>query len=475
MLFSSNIFLFYFLPTILILYYIFIKNIFAKNMILLIFSLVFYAWGEPSFVLIMLMSILINYILGLLISTRKKSDNKKFESKMILMIMIIANLGILFVFKYLAFTIESINNGFGVNMLIPKIALPIGISFFTFQAMSYVIDVYREDAYPQKNIFNLALYISFFPQLIAGPIIRYQSVAQQILYRKESINKFSIGFCRFITGLAKKIIISNNMAIVTDSIYSFIELGPIPVSLAWLGSIAYTFQIFFDFSAYSDMAIGLGLMFGFKFEENFNFPYISKSISEFWRRWHISLGNWFKSYVYFPLGGSRVKKKDIMVRNLLCVWILTGIWHGAEWNFVLWGFLNFAIICLEKLFNIDQIKVPNYIRHIVTMFIVNLGWVLFRAANLNEASLYLTSMFSFTGVMNNGYTFMFIKEYLIIFIIAIILSMPVVKRFNYFISKNEKFSSILNMLYPIWILTLLVICISFLVVGSYNPFIYFNF
>ena len=475
MLFSSNIFLFCFLPTILILYYIFIKNIFAKNMILLIFSLIFYAWGEPSFVLIMLMSILINYILGLLISTRKKRDNKKFESKMILMIMIIANLGILFVFKYLAFTIESINNGFGVNMLIPKIALPIGISFFTFQAMSYVIDVYREDAYPQKNIFNLALYISFFPQLIAGPIIRYQSVAEQILYRKESINKFSIGFCRFITGLAKKIIISNNMAIVTDSIYSFIELGPIPVSLAWLGSIAYTFQIFFDFSAYSDMAIGLGLMFGFKFEENFNFPYISKSISEFWRRWHISLGNWFKSYVYFPLGGSRVKKKDIMVRNLLCVWILTGIWHGAEWNFVLWGFLNFAIICLEKLFNIDQIKVPNYIRRIVTMFIVNLGWVLFRAANLNEASLYLTSMFSFTGVMNNGYTFMFIKEYLIIFIIAIILSMPVVKRFNYFISKNEKFSSILNMLYPIWILSLLVICISFLVVGSYNPFIYFNF
>ena len=265
------------------------------------------------------------------------------------------------------------------------------------------------------------------------------------------------------------------MAIVTDTIYSLIEFGPIPVSLAWLGSFAYTFQIFFDFSAYSDMAIGLGLMFGFKFEENFNFPYISKSISEFWRRWHISLGNWFKSYVYFPLGGSRVKKKDIMVRNLLCVWLLTGIWHGAEWNFILWGFLNFAIICLEKLFNIDQIKVPNYIRHVVTMFIVNLGWVLFRAANLNEASLYLTSMFSFTAVMNNGYTFMFIKEYLIIFIIAIILSMPVVKRVNYFISENEKFSNIFNILYPIWILTLLVICISYLVVGSYNPFIYFNF
>ena len=475
MLFSSNIFLFYFLPTILILYYIFIKNIFIKNMILLIFSLIFYAWGEPSFVLIMLMSILINYILGILISTRKKSDNKKFESKLILVVMIIANLGILFVFKYLAFTIDIINNGFGADMIIPKIALPIGISFFTFQAMSYVIDVYREDAYPQKNIFYLALYISFFPQLIAGPIIRYQSVAQQILYRKESVTKFSIGFCRFITGLAKKIIISNNMAIVTDTIYSLIEFGPIPVSLAWLGSFAYTFQIFFDFSAYSDMAIGLGLMFGFKFEENFNFPYISKSISEFWRRWHISLGNWFKSYVYFPLGGSRVKKKDIMVRNLLCVWLLTGIWHGAEWNFILWGFLNFAIIFLEKLFNIDQIKVPNYIRHIVTMFIVNLGWVLFRAANLNEASLYLTSMFSFTAVMNNGYTFMFIKEYLIIFIIAIILSMPVVKRVNYFISENEKLSNIFNILYPIWILTLLVICISYLVVGSYNPFIYFNF
>ncbi len=475
MLFSSNIFLFYFLPTILILYYIFIKNIFIKNMILLVFSLIFYSWGEPSFVIIMLMSVLINYILGLLISTRKKSDNKKLESNIILIIMCLANLGILFIFKYLAFTIDTLNVGFGMSMIVPKIALPIGISFFTFQAMSYVIDVYRHDAYPQKNIFYLALYISFFPQLIAGPIIRYQSVAHQILYRNETVNKFSIGFCRFVTGLAKKIIISNNMAIVADSIYSFIEFGSIPITLAWLGSFAYTFQIFFDFSAYSDMAIGLGMMFGFKFEENFNYPYISRSISEFWRRWHISLGNWFKSYVYFPLGGSRVKKKDIMVRNLLCVWILTGIWHGAEWNFVLWGFLNFVIICLEKLFNIEQSKIPNYIRHIATMFTVNLGWVLFRATDLNEASVYLNSMFSFTGAMNNGYTFMFIKEYLIIFIFAIILSMPVVKRANYFISKNEKCSDIINNVYPIWILTLLVICISFLVVGSYNPFIYFNF
>lgn len=472
MLFSSLIFLFYFLPITLVLYYLFRFNRTIQNMILLIVSLFFYAWGEPKFVVIMIASIIMNYIFGLLVDKYRKS---KVKVKIILIFMCIYNIGVLFIFKYLAFALRNISSLINTELAIPSIVLPIGISFFTFQGMSYVIDVYRGHGKVQKNPFYVGLYIAFFPQLIAGPIVRYESVAEQIQNRKETWNKFSIGACRFITGLGKKVLISNNMAIVADYIYTMNSQGSIATSLAWLGSIAYTLQIFFDFSAYSDMAIGLGLMFGFKFEENFNYPYISKSISEFWRRWHISLGMWFKSYIYFPLGGSRVLNKDIMIRNMFIVWLFTGIWHGAEWTFVIWGILNFVFLIIERFIMFEKIENHNIIKHIYTLLVVNFGWVLFRAPNLNEAYNYFKAMFGASGVIWSDYTYMFLKEYLIFFIFAFIFSVPIAKKVNKFVVEQAKYSTLFNLFYPICSILLFFISVTYLVTGSYNPFIYFNF
>lgn len=473
MLFSSITFLFYFFPIVLILYYVCSFSKPLKNSVLLMASLFFYAWGEPKFVLIMIASILCNYVFALIVH-KYKQDN--FKAKLTLTLTCIFNLGMLFVFKYLSFSIKNINNGFNLTLKAPNIALPIGISFFTFQAMSYVIDVYRGTGKIQKNPFYVALYISFFPQLIAGPIVRYNTIAEQIDTRKETWQKFSVGTCRFITGLSKKILISNSMAIIVDRIFEMNSFGGVPASLAWLGSIAYTLQIFFDFSGYSDMAIGLGLMFGFKFEENFNYPYISKSITEFWRRWHISLGTWFKDYVYFPLGGSRVKNKDKIIRNLFVVWLLTGIWHGAEWTFILWGLLNFVFITIEKVFSIDKLKGHNIIRHIYALFVINLGWVLFRSPNLIEAGKYISSMFGLSGHgFWSDYSFMFLKEYLVFFVAGIIFSIPIAKRINRFTVDRVSGSLILELLYPLTMFVLFLICVSYLVKGTYNPFIYFNF
>lgn len=472
MLFSSLIFLFYFLPITLVLYYLFRFNRTIQNMILLIVSLFFYAWGEPKFVVIMIASIIMNYIFGLLVDRYRKS---KVKVKIILILMCIYNIGVLFIFKYLAFALKNISSLINTELAIPSIVLPIGISFFTFQGMSYVIDVYRGHGKVQKNPFYVGLYIAFFPQLIAGPIVRYESVAEQIHNRKETWNKFSIGTCRFITGLGKKVLISNNMAIVADYIYTMNSQGSIATSLAWLGSIAYTLQIFFDFSAYSDMAIGLGLMFGFKFEENFNYPYISKSISEFWRRWHISLGMWFKSYIYFPLGGSRVLNKDIMIRNMFIVWLFTGIWHGAEWTFVIWGILNFVFLIIERFIMFEKIENHNIIKHIYTLLVVNFGWVVFRAPNLNEAYNYFKAMFGASGVIWSDYTYMFLKEYLIFFIFAFIFSVPIAKKVNKFVVEQAKYSTLFNLFYPICSILLFFISVTYLVTGSYNPFIYFNF
>lgn len=473
MLFSSVIFLFYFLPLVLILYYILRPFNTVKNMILLGASLFFYAWGEPWFVLIMIISIIFNYIFALLVDRYR--DNKS-ASTFILILMCVVNLSLLFIFKYLGFAVRTISEITNFQIHIPSIALPIGISFFTFQAMSYVIDVYRENGRVQKNPFYVALYISFFPQLIAGPIVRYSTIAEQIVVRKETWQKFSVGTCRFITGLGKKVLIANNMAIVADRIFQMNTNGGIPASLAWLGSIAYTLQIFFDFSGYSDMAIGLGLMFGFKFEENFNYPYISKSITEFWRRWHMSLGTWFKDYVYFPLGGSRIKNKDKVIRNLFIVWLLTGIWHGAEWTFVLWGLFNFVFIALEKFFAIDKKINFKIIPNLYALFVINLGWVLFRSANLIEAGKFISSMFGFSGKgFWSDYTFMFLKEYIIFFIAGIVFSMPIAKRMNKLIVDGARGSKILEFGYPFAIMALFLICVSYLTKGTYNPFIYFNF
>ena len=430
MLFSSIIFLFYFLPVVIVLYYATFWSKQVQNTMLLFMSLLFYAWGEPKYVFLMIGSILFNYGMGLLIAASKKKQRVK---KTLLYVSMLGNLSTLFIFKYLGFVIRNINGAMeaGHQITVPNIMLPIGISFFTFQAMSYVIDVYRGTVEVQKNPFYLGLYVSFFPQLVAGPIVRYSSIADQIKNRKESWSKISVGSCRFIVGLSKKILISNNMAIVTDRIFAMQAEGGIPAMLAWLGAIAYTMQIYYDFSGYSDMAIGLGLIFGFKFEENFNYPYTSKSISEFWRRWHISLGTWFRDYVYFPMGGSRVKNKDKMVRNLMVVWLLTGVWHGAEWTFIFWGAFNFIFIFMEKLLSFEQLRIKSVYKSIYCMFFVILGWVLFRSSDIIQAGSYVANMFGFGPTEFGGaYTFMFIKEYFVFFIAAIVFSMPIARKTN---------------------------------------------
>lgn len=470
MLFSSTIFLFYFLPIVLLLYYVAFQSRKVQNILLLIVSLFFYAWGEPVYVFLMIGSILFNYIMGLWIGVSKK--------KWVLVVTIIGNLGTLFIFKYLNFVIRNVNLALDESnqFKVPNIILPIGISFFTFQAMSYVIDVYRQNVKVQKNPFYLGLYVAFFPQLIAGPIVRYSDVEEQIINRKESLEGFSVGCCRFILGLSKKILLSNTMAVVTDRVFSLQGQGAIPTTLAWLGAISYTLQIFYDFSGYSDMAIGLGLMFGFRFEENFNYPYISKSISEFWRRWHISLGSWFREYVYFPLGGSRVKNKDTMIRNLFVVWSLTGIWHGAEWTFIFWGMLNFVFIVLEKVFDFERSHIHSGIKHVYCMLVVVLGWVLFRSTDLVQAGNYIANMFGFTssGFFSDT-AWMFIRENAIFYFAGIVFAMPFAKRTNLYLVNQQKGYKFFNLCYPVCMLFLLVVCVSYLVKGTYNPFIYFHF
>jgi len=494
MTFASLSFLFYFLPAVLVLYYLFFFSRTLKNIVLLVCSLMFYAWGEPKYVILLILSIVVNYIFGIIIDLSK---NRKHAAKFWLVFGLIFNLSMLFVFKYLSFVTKNLNYATGGDIKIMDIALPIGISFFTFQAISYLVDIYRKDAKAQKNILNFALYLSFFPKLTQGPIMRYETFEPQILNRKETVSKFSSGVCMFLVGLGKKILIANNMAIVADRIIEIHNMGQSTISLAWLGAIAYTFQIYFDFSGYSDMAVGLGLMFGFKLDRNFNYPYISKSISEFWRRWHISLGSWFREYVYFPLGGSRVKNKDIMIRNLAIVWISTGIWHGANWTFLIWGVINFVFIALEKMFQFEKSKIPNFIKHMYAMFIIIMGWVIFRANSLTEAGSYIGDMFNFVKVkLYNDYTYMFLKEFGVFFFAAILFSVPLAAIVNNFMAKgilirntiDEKppFEShslymqaplikLINFIYPFVLMLLFFVCVTYLVKGSYNPFIYFKF
>lgn len=473
MLFSSVVFILYFLPFALLLYFITAFSKKLQNVVLLLLSLVFYAWGEAEYVLIMVLAILFNYIFGLLVG--KFRDNNKL-GKGFLALGIICNLSLLFVFKYLAFFLKNINSVQSFQITIPSLALPIGISFFTFKAVSFLIDTYKGKFKTEKNPLNVGLYIAFFPELLAGPISRYGNIVEQIKNRKNTWQKFSVGTCRFITGLGKKVIIANSMAALVDKIFQMNINSSIPVTLAWLGSIAYTLQIYFDFSGYSDMAIGIGLMFGFKFEENFNYPYISKSITEFWRRWHISLSSWFRDYVYFPLGGSRVLNKDKLIRNLLIVWVLTGIWHGSEWTFIMWGFLNFVVIAFEKIVSFEDWEIKSTYKHLYALFIINLGWVIFRAKDLIEAGKYIGSMF---GTMHNGfwsdYTFMFIKENAIIFLAAIILSTSISKKVNKFIVEKRRGSVVFEIIYPFAIISLFILCLSYIVKGTYSPFIYFKF
>lgn len=476
MLFTSTDFLYLFLPVTVLVYYVFLrKSRMLQNIFLLFASLFFYGWGEPKFVLVMLMSIVANYIFALLVDRFKKKE-KKALCRALIALTVVANLSILFIYKYLNFTAGIIESITGADLGIAKIALPIGISFFTFQAMSYVLDVYRDKGAVQKNIINVGLYISFFPQLIAGPIVRYETVAEEILHRKETLDDFLNGFARFIYGFAKKVLLSNNFAIVADMAFDSARDGnELSVAFAWLGAVAYTLQIFFDFGGYSDMAIGLGRMFGFHFLENFNYPYISRSITEFWRRWHMSLGTWFRDYVYFPLGGSRVNKPRLIL-NLFTVWFLTGVWHGANWTFIVWGLMYFVLLVIEKLtgfYKKDKTVLSKILLSIYTLFFVIMGWVVFRAESLPDAINYMQTMFGFgASSLADPLFLQCLKQLSVWLVIGILLSTPIVPFLKKKLPQNNL---VLDILYCIFMVAVFIIATSSIVSSSYNPFIYFNF
>lgn len=472
MLFSSTTFLYLFLPMVLAVYYILLRKFrTAQNIFLFLASIGFYAWGEPRFVLIMAASIVINWILGLWIDSCR---GKTTLSRMILGVDVAVNLGLLFVFKYLNFTADILKDLLGVELGIPQITLPIGISFFTFQAMSYVIDVYRGKGQVQKNILYVGLYVAFFPQLIAGPIVRYETIADQIQNRRETLNDVTEGFSRFIIGLAKKVLLSNHLALLADAAFCASASGEmISVGFSWLGALAYTMQIFFDFSGYSDMAIGLGRMFGFHFLENFNYPYISASISEFWRRWHMSLGSWFRDYVYFPLGGSRVCKGRL-VFNLFVVWSLTGLWHGANFTFILWGMMYFLLLTFEKMTGFEKKNGPvlNVLKRVYTILFVILGWVLFRAESIGDAMTYMGSMFGVQGnALTDGCFTGYLAQNAIILFLGGLLCTPIAKA----AARRIKPNLLTDLLYAASYLLLFILSIASLASSSYNPFIYFNF
>ncbi len=466
MVFSSAIFIFLFLPLVLLCYFLSPRKL--KNYVLLFFSLVFYIFGGPKFLLVLLAVVLIDYVGAILIH----KTNKK---KLFLILTITCNILVLVYFKYTGFFLENVNSIFGLKITIPKIVLPIGISFYTFQAMSYVIDVYRNKVKLQKNFLTLLLYVSLFPQLVAGPIVRYETIEDELNNRKETFNDISEGIKRFILGLAKKVIIANQMGLLADTIFGLNELST-PVAI--LGGIAYMFQIYFDFSAYSDMAIGLGRIFGFKFLENFNFPYISKSITEFWRRWHISLSTWFRDYIYIPLGGNRKGIKRQII-NMLIVWLLTGFWHGAEWNFVLWGLYYFIFLVLEKfVLNKFLDKLPNVLKHVYAIVVIYFGWILFRCDSMELLKHYFNALFSFNfSAMSFNEILIYLESYYVYFILAIIFSTPVYYKLVEKISsvKNKKLKLVLDIIHYLGLIVIFIITIMFLAYSSYNPFIYFRF
>lgn len=467
MLFSSLTFLFAFLPATLILYFI-VKDKY-KNYILLVASLIFYAWGEPKYIILMILSIVFNYFVARLID---KNSKKAKSRKLLLIFDIIVNIGALFIFKYLDFAIHNINLAFNFNLEQTNIALPIGISFYTFQILSYVIDIYRKKVKVQKNIFTLGAYIALFPQLIAGPIVRYSDIEKQLKTRVHSLDKFCNGFRRFIVGFAKKVLIANNVAVIADAIFndpSSQALNPFAVIVALL---AYTLQIYYDFSGYSDMAIGLGKIFGFDFSENFNYPYSATSITDFWRRWHISLTTWFRDYVYIPLGGNRCGKLK-WVRNFFIVWLLTGLWHGASWNFVLWGIFYAIILLVEKQFLGKLLaKIPKLITWIYTFIIVNTGWLLFRVNSLDDLDRIVKTFFhpeiSTTDFVAHNFSIM---PYMTFMAIGLIFMFPIGKKIGGWMIKKKFGKIVLDTV----LLGLFVLGICALVSSSYNPFIYFRF
>ena len=463
MLFTSISFLYYFLPTVILLYFIVPKK--AKNFVLFVASILFYFYGEPKYVFLMLIEILISYIGAIIIDKNNKKST--------LITLIVIHLGLLVIFKYTDFLINNINNIFNLKLSNVNLALPIGISFYTFQIISYEIDVFRKKVKVQRNFLKLATYVSLFPQLIAGPIVRYENIEAELTHRVHSFEKIAYGARRFTIGLAKKVLIANMLGELCNAFYISDEKS---VVFYWMFAIGYMLQIYFDFSAYSDMAIGLGRIFGFTFLENFSYPYISKSITEFWRRWHISLSSWFKDYVYIPLGGSRNGKK-ILVRNLLIVWALTGIWHGASWNFVIWGIMFGVILIIEKLFLGKYLeKMPTIFRRLYVLFIVMISFIIFNASNMNEAIHNILGLFGINGEnFINDYTIYYLKSYFIIILGAIIGCTPILKVTIENLRKKSILNRVLNIIEPVFIVFLLLIVTSYSIDNSYNPFLYFRF
>lgn len=455
--FSSLLFLFYFLPITLLLYFISPKQ--WRNTVLLVLSLIFYAWGEPIYIVLILFTSIADYVIGRLIG--KYYGTKK--AKVLLLFSLIVSVGLLFFFKYVNFLIMNINGFFSLQLPELQLALPLGISFYTFQTMSYIIDVYRGKVRAQKSFITFAMYVTLFPQLIAGPIVRYDDIEKQLHTRKITLDDFSTGIRIFIIGLAKKVLIANQIGLLWEEIHSQPQTE-LTVVAAWLGIIAFSFQIYFDFSGYSNMAIGLGRMFGFHFPQNFNYPYTSRSIAEFWRRWHMTLGTWFREYIYIPLGGNRKGKSRTYV-NLLIVWMLTGFWHGANWNFLLWGLYFGVLISLERAFLQKRLEqLPRIIQHGYFLFFIAIGWVFFVFEDMSQGWIYLQTMFGFAGQgwIHTDVVYLLMND-LVLLLIACMASIP------------RRRLEMPKRLEAAIMITLLILSVAYLVGAAYNPFLYFRF
>ncbi|MEG0876726.1 MAG: MBOAT family protein [Oscillospiraceae bacterium] len=467
MVFSSILFMFIYLPVVLAVYYIVPCK--WRNLWLFAVNMVFYGWGEPVYIVLMLFSIVVNYINGILVG-KYKDDNPK-KAKRFLVLNIVINLALLMFFKYYDLFAATLGQIPGLGFIKPLgIVLPIGISFYTFQTMSYPIDIYRGDADVQKNFISFGTFVALFPQLIAGPIVRYKDVASQLGFRANSSEQFASGVRRFVIGLAKKVLIANNIGLLWDT-YSVMGAGELSFVGAWIGILAFSLQIYFDFSGYSDMAIGLGRMLGFEFLENFNYPYISKSITEFWRRWHISLGTWFRDYVYIPLGGNR-KGKNRQLINITIVWALTGFWHGASWTFMLWGLYYAAFLIIEKLFLLERLeKLPSWVGHAYTLLVVIFGWVIFQLPSLTKCAVYYKAMLGFgNGGFFSSVDGYYFASFAAMFVIGIIASTPIGKKlYNKLPQKAQSWVT------PILVVLVLIVSTAYLVDATYNPFLYFQF
>ena len=459
-------FLLFYLPAVLAVYYLAPNKL--KNLVLFVFSLLFYAWGEPVYVGLMIFSTVLDYTCGLT-AERFRGTRK---AKIALLVSVVVNLSLLGVFKYADFLIATVNSVFGCALPLLGLPLPIGISFYTFQTMSYTIDVYRGDTKAQRNIVSFGAYVSLFPQLIAGPIVRYQTIAEQMDCRTHSSDQFSLGVRRFVCGLAKKVLLANNIGLLWNTI-SQTDAANLTVLSAWLGLIAFSFQIYFDFSGYSDMAIGLGSMFGFSFCENFNFPYISASVTEFWRRWHISMGTWFRDYVYIPLGGNRCGLA-VQLRNIAVVWLLTGFWHGASWNYVLWGVYFGALLIAEKFFLLEKLKKVPLVGHFYTVFCILISWVLFSFEDMAKGAAYFKAMFGFGAGLCNSTALYELASYLPLLGICAVAATPLAARL--YRKLNEKCASaVMTLADASGIACGMLLSTAYLISGSYNPFLYFRF